>query len=82
MLGGEATTEMDRLDRLEAAIEELAARDRRLSERVDALAHRLELLALLHKENEARVTQIMDTMNRLPNIVSSHEERLDDLEGR
>ena len=82
MLGGEATTEMDRLDRLEAAIEELAARDRRLSERVDALAHRLELLSLLHKENEARVTQIMDTMNRLPNIVSSHEERLEDLEER
>ena len=73
---------MDRLDRLEAAIEELAARDRRLQERVDALAHNLELLTILHKENEARVTQIMDTMNRLPNIVSSHEERLEDLEGR
>jgi chromosome segregation ATPase len=59
---------MDRLDRLQAAIEELTAR-------VDALTQRLEL-------NEARLTQIMDTMNRLPNIVSSHEERLEDLEGR
>jgi chromosome segregation ATPase len=59
---------MDRIDRLQAALEELTAR-------VEKLTHRLEL-------NEARVTQIMDTMNRLPNIVSSHEERLEDLEGR
>jgi predicted DNA-binding ArsR family transcriptional regulator len=64
---------MEPIDRILAAIEELTASDRRLEERLDLIMRRLE-------ENEARVTQLMDTMNRLPNIVMSHEERLEDLE--
>ena len=61
-----------RLDRIEAAIEQLAAADRRmqerqevLHERQEALVQSVELLASIHRENETRVAQLMDTMNRL-----------------
>ncbi len=73
---------VNRLDRIEAAIEQLAAADRRLQERQEALAQSVELLTSLHTDNERRVAQLMDTMNRLGNIVISHDQRLDDLENR
>jgi hypothetical protein len=72
----------DRLDRIEAMIAELAINDRRLQERHEALAQSLELLKSLHDDNERRIGQLMDSMNRLVNIVISHEQRLDDLENR
>lgn len=86
----------DRLDRIEAAIEQLVAADRRLQDRQqalqdrqealqdrqEALAQSVELLTSLHTDNERRIAQIMDTMNRLANIVISHDQRLDDLENR
>jgi len=33
-------------------------------------------------KNDERMAQLLDTMNRLGNIVIRHEERLDDLEDR
>ena len=72
----------DRLDRIEAMIAEFAINDRRLQERQEALAQSLELLKSLHTDNERRIGQLMDTMNRLANIVISHDQRLDDLENR
>jgi len=71
-----------RLDRIEAAIEQLALGDRRLQERQETLSQTVELLASLHRDNERRIAQLMDTMNRLGNIVISHDQRLDDLENR
>ena len=72
----------DRLDRVEAMIAEFAINDRRLQERHEALAQSLELLKSLHTDNERRIGQLMDTMNRLANIVISHDQRLDNLENR
>ena len=78
-----------RLDRIEATLEQLAIADQRLQkrqealqERQEALAQSVELLTSLHRDNETRVAALMDTMNRLANIVISHDQRLDDLENR
>jgi uncharacterized protein YigA (DUF484 family) len=65
----------------------------RLTERHEALAHSLELFIASSRENDKllsnRMAQLMETMNRLGNIVISHEERLgshddrlDNLEGK
>jgi len=65
----------------------------RLTERHEALAQSLELfitstregldrLERLSEGNEKRMAQLMDTMNRLGNIVISHDDRLDDIEHR
>jgi hypothetical protein len=72
----------DRLDRIEAMIEQLAISDRRLQERHEALAQSLELLKSLHDDNERRIGQLMDSMTRLANVVITHEPRLDDLENQ
>jgi hypothetical protein len=60
-----------------------------LDERLEALAHSVELLSSMHKDNEKRMAQMMDAIARLANIAAAHEERLDghdqridDLEGR
>ena len=85
-----------RLDRIEGAIEQLALSDGRLQARQEALhdrqealqarqkalAQSVELLVTMHRDNETRVAQVMDMMNRLGNIVISHDQRLDDLEDR
>jgi hypothetical protein len=63
----------------------------KLAERTDAIAQSVELLTSLHMDSDRRyeerfakteehMVQLIDTMNRLGNIVISHEERLDDLE--
>jgi hypothetical protein len=44
-----------------------------IDERLEALTHSVELLGSLHKDNEKRMAQLMDTMNRLANIVIVHE---------
>ena len=65
----------------------------RLTERHEALTQSVELfiastranldrLEGISEKNEIRVAQLMDTMNRLANIVISHEDRLDDAERR
>ena len=51
-----------------------------IDERLEALTHSVELLGGLHKDNEQRMAQLMDTMNRLANIVIVHEQRISDLE--
>ena len=72
----------DRLDRIEAMIEQLAISDRRLQERHEGLAQSLELLKSLHEDNGRRIGQLMDSMTRLANVVITHEPRLDDLENQ
>jgi hypothetical protein len=48
-----------------------------IDERLEALAQSLELVVSLHRDNERRLAQVMDTMNRLGRIIESHEQRLD-----
>jgi methyl-accepting chemotaxis protein len=68
----------------------------RLTERHEALTQTVELIAAAQMKTDERMAhltettdhltermgQLMDTMNRLANIVISHEERIDDLEKR
>jgi hypothetical protein len=65
----------------------------KLAERTEAIAQSVELLTSFHLDSERRyeerfakteerMVQLIDSMNRLPNIVIRHEERLDDLEDR
>ena len=51
--------------------ENLARYDERLARHDDLFA-----------KNEVRLGQLMDTMNRLANIVVAHDQRLDNLENR
>jgi hypothetical protein len=63
----------------------------KIDERVSAITQSLELLSAMHQENERdfqqrfarneeRLGQLMDTMNRLGNIIIAHEQRLENLE--
>jgi hypothetical protein len=54
----------------------------RLTERHEALAQSVEVMTVMHRENEQRLGQIMDSMNRLINVVEAHEHRLDSHDGR
>jgi hypothetical protein len=54
----------------------------RLTERHEALTQTVELIAVAQMKNDERMGQLMDTMNRLANIVISHEERVENLEKR
>ncbi len=49
----------------------------KLAERHEALTQTVELLAAMQQENERRMGQMMDAINRLTNIAAAHEERLD-----
>ena len=53
-----------------------------IDERLEALAQSLELVVSLHRDNERRLAQVMDTMNRLGRIIEIHEQRLDEHDGR
>lgn len=60
-----------------------------IDSRLQALAESLELVVGLHRDNEKRLAQVMDTMNRMGRIIEIHEQRhdehdarLDDLEGK
>jgi chromosome segregation ATPase len=53
----------------------------RLTERHEALTQSVELLALQGKETDRRIDQVMQAIEKLVHIVSSHEQRLDRLEG-
>jgi hypothetical protein len=63
-----------------------------IEQKLDALTQTVELLARMHVDHERdyhersvrtddRLAQLMETMNRLANIVEAEEQRLDDLEG-
>ena len=54
----------------------------RLTERHESLSQMVEVMAGIHQENERRLARVMESMNRLINIVASHEDRLDDHEHR
>ncbi len=68
----------------EERLDELAARYDALVQTVEQLARMQRDAELRWEErllrNEAQIGQLMDTMNRLANIISSHEQRFDDLE--
>ena len=49
----------------------------KLRERHEALTETVEIMAAVQRENEQRMAQMMDVINRLANIVEAHEERLD-----
>ena len=53
-----------------------------LTERHETLTQQVELLAQVQTEAEIRLGQLMDAIHRLTNIITSHEQRLDDLETR
>lgn len=44
----------------------------KLAERHEALTQTVEIIASMQKENEARIANLTDTMNRLANIVIRH----------
>jgi hypothetical protein len=50
----------------------------RLTERHEALAQTMELIAAAQIKNDERMGQLTDTMNRLANIVIAHEQRIED----
>jgi hypothetical protein len=45
--------------------------------RLEALTQSVELLASLHRDNESRLGQLMETMTRLGNIIIAHIENLE-----
>ena len=53
----------------------------RLTERHEALTQTVEIIALMQVQNEARLGEMMESMNRLINVVEAHEQRPDYLEG-
>ena len=54
----------------------------RLTERHEALTQTVELIAAAQIKNDERMGQVMDTMNRLANIIIAHEQRIEHLEDR
>ena len=64
-------------------------RPKNLDERLKALTHSVELLASLHRDNEARLAKtdehmhrMMHAIERLAGIAGNHEDRISDLEGQ
>ena len=53
-----------------------------IDERLEALTQSVELMAPLHRDNEQRVGQVMDTMNRMGRIIEIHDADLDNLNHR
>jgi len=83
----------DRLDRIEAALEQLAASDRRIQDRHEALTMNLELASReiqdLREQQSAgfaetkRIFEIaLDSIKRLERIATAHEQRIDGLENQ
>jgi len=59
-----------------------------IDERLEALAQTVEILAGMQRENEKRFDQVthnfeivLDSIKHLEAIATSHEDRLEDLEG-
>lgn len=52
----------------------------KLTERHEALTQAVDLLAAMYQQNERRLTQVLDAINRLANIAEAHDVRLDDQE--
>jgi hypothetical protein len=58
----------------------------KLTDRVDAIARNLELLSGMQIVTEEKLQRLEDTVNKaftqVSNILQSHDERLDNLEGK
>ena len=54
----------------------------RLTERHEALTQTVELIAAAQVKNDERMGLLMETMNRLGNIIIAHEERIERLEDK
>ncbi|MGO4885252.1 MAG: hypothetical protein ACLP59_31170 [Bryobacteraceae bacterium] len=52
----------------------------KLTERHEALTQTVDLLAAMLQQNERRMAQVLDAINRLANIAEAHDVRLDDQE--
>ena len=52
----------------------------KLADRHEALTQAVELLASMYQQNERRLAQVLDAINRLANIAEAHDVRLDDHE--
>ena len=52
----------------------------KLTERHEALTQAVDLLAAMYQQNERRLAQVLDAINRLANIAEAHDVRLDDQE--
>jgi flagellar biosynthesis/type III secretory pathway chaperone len=52
----------------------------KLAERHEALTQTVDLLAAMYQQNERRLAQVLDAINRLANIAEAHDVRLDDHE--
>ena len=69
------STPEEQFDRIERALD-------RIVERHEALSRSVEILGEMQRASDERLAQLMDTMNSLANIISSHDQRLDNLENR
>ncbi len=54
----------------------------RLTQRHEALAQTMELIAAAQIKNDERMAELTETMTRLANIIIAHEQRIDNLEDR
>src|ERR1022692_1330687 len=48
----------------------------KLTERHEALTQAVDLLAAMYQQNERRLAQVLDAINRLANIAEAHDVRL------
>jgi ABC-type transporter Mla subunit MlaD len=71
----------ERHEALTQTVELIAAIQMKNDERMGHLAETVGHLSESTDHLTERMAQLTETMNRLGNIVISHEERLDDLEG-
>jgi len=85
----------DRLARIDATLDRVAAGLDRLTERHEALSQTVELIAGMQAENEKRIAAIagmqvkneklmgdaLEAIHSLARIAQAHEQRLDNLEG-
>ena len=70
-----STTPEERFDRIERTLEKIL-------ERHETLARTIDVLGDMQRASDERLAQIMDSMTSLANIISSHDQRLDNLEKR
>ena len=72
---------MMEIDRCEdGCVMDIDERLEKLADRHEALTQAVELLAAMYQQNERRLTQVLDSINRLANIAEAHDVRLDDHE--
>ncbi len=76
------THDPNRLDRIEAALEQLAVSDRRIQERHEALAQSVELVTRDISGLQIAVQQDAENIRALARITEIHERRLSHLEDR